>query len=145
MILRSSNKMKLDVDPFPANINMIDFKEKRVLVQTNQVGSTKGKNVIISDEPHFEMSASRREAIAPGIPRAKMIKSKSPKPGVWKENLRYMPKKHGAPHVEHATGKICTTKAVQCVPKAVGGGGGYKRRRSPSIERGHQSRTRTTQ
>jgi hypothetical protein len=90
------------------------------------------------------MSTSRQEAIAPGIPRAKMIKSKSPKPGVWKENLRYMPKKHGAPHVEHATGKICTTKAVQCVPKA-GGGGGYKRRRSPSIERGHQSRTRTTQ
>jgi hypothetical protein len=42
--------MKLDVDPFPANINMINFEEKRVLVQTSQASSTQGKNVIVSDE-----------------------------------------------------------------------------------------------
>jgi hypothetical protein len=51
--------MKLDVDLFPANVNTINFKEKRVLVQTSQAGSTKGKNVIVSDKPRFEMYAPR--------------------------------------------------------------------------------------
>jgi hypothetical protein len=32
--------MKLDTDPFPMNINMINFKEKRVLVRTSQEDTT---------------------------------------------------------------------------------------------------------
>jgi hypothetical protein len=92
LILGSSNKTKLDVDPFPANVNMINYEEKRVLVWTSKAGCTRGKNAIVSDGPYFEMSAPRREAAALGIPRAKMIKLKSLEPGVWKDNLRYMPR-----------------------------------------------------
>jgi hypothetical protein len=33
--------MKLDVDPFP--VDMINFEERRVLVRTDQVATTKGK------------------------------------------------------------------------------------------------------
>jgi hypothetical protein len=40
--------MKLDTDPFPMNVNMINFEEKRVLVQMSQAKSTRGKNVIVS-------------------------------------------------------------------------------------------------
>jgi hypothetical protein len=61
--------MKLDVDPFL--VDMVDFGEKRILVWTDQASTTRGKNVIISDEL-----------------RNKMIKPCSPEPGVWKENTR---------------------------------------------------------
>jgi hypothetical protein len=48
----------------------LDVEEKKVLVQTDQVESTKGKNVIVSDELHN-----------------RMIKPRSPQVGVWKENV----------------------------------------------------------
>jgi hypothetical protein len=50
---------------------VIHFKGKNVLVSASQAEMTKGKDVIISDEP-----------------RARMVKPRSPKPGVWKVNQR---------------------------------------------------------
>jgi hypothetical protein len=67
LTLGDGHKMKLDIDPFSVNVNMINFKEKRILVGTSQADTTREKNVIVFDEP-----------------RSKMIKPKSPKPGVWK-------------------------------------------------------------
>jgi hypothetical protein len=59
-----SPQMKLDKDPSPANMNMIEINEKKVLVRPSQAESTKGKEVIIGEERP---------------PR--MIKPKSPKDG----------------------------------------------------------------
>jgi hypothetical protein len=59
--------MKLDVDSF--SVDLIEFEKKKILVRTDQVDTTKGKNVIISDEL-----------------RNKRIKPRSPEVGVWKEN-----------------------------------------------------------
>jgi hypothetical protein len=39
--------MRLDSDPFLANVNMINFEEKKFLVHTSQAESTKGKNVVV--------------------------------------------------------------------------------------------------
>jgi hypothetical protein len=33
LTLEDGQKMKLDTDPFPMNVNMINFEEKRVLVR----------------------------------------------------------------------------------------------------------------
>jgi hypothetical protein len=63
--------MKLDTDPFPMNVNMINFEEKRVLVLTSQADMTKGRNVIVSDEP-----------------RVRMVKPKNQELDVWKINQR---------------------------------------------------------
>jgi hypothetical protein len=43
--------MRLDAYPFPVNMNMINLKEKQVLVWTSQANTTKGKRVIVLDEP----------------------------------------------------------------------------------------------
>jgi hypothetical protein len=56
--------MKLDKDPFPANMNMVEFNGKKVLVRPSQDKSTKGKDVVIGEERPL-----------------KMIKPKSPKGG----------------------------------------------------------------
>jgi hypothetical protein len=61
--------MKLDKDPFLANMNMVELKGKKVLVRPSQAESTKGKDVIIGEERP---------------PR--MIKPKSPKRGQWPKN-----------------------------------------------------------
>jgi hypothetical protein len=61
--------MRLDTNPFPANVNMIDFEGNMVLVHPSQAGTTKGKNVVLSDEP-----------------RAKMLKPRNPELGEWKVN-----------------------------------------------------------
>jgi hypothetical protein len=61
--------MKLDKDPFPMNMNMVELNGKNVLVRPSQVESTKGKDVIIGEEQP---------------PR--MIKPKSPKGGQWQKN-----------------------------------------------------------
>jgi hypothetical protein len=42
--------MKLDKDSFPANMNMVDLKGKKVMVQPSQVESTKGKEIIIKED-----------------------------------------------------------------------------------------------
>jgi hypothetical protein len=45
-----SPQMKLDKEPFPVNMNMVELDEKKVLVQPSQAESTKGKNVVIGEE-----------------------------------------------------------------------------------------------
>jgi hypothetical protein len=42
--------MKLDKDPFPVNMNIIELDGKKVLVQPSQAESTKGKDIIVGDE-----------------------------------------------------------------------------------------------
>jgi hypothetical protein len=61
--------MKLDKDPFPTNMNMVELYGKKVLFQPSQVKSTKGKDIIIGEERP---------------PR--MIKPKSLKGSQWKKN-----------------------------------------------------------
>jgi hypothetical protein len=61
--------MKLDKDPFPTNMNMVKLERKKVLVRPSQVVTTKGKEVIISEELPLWM-----------------IKPKSPKDGQWQKN-----------------------------------------------------------
>jgi hypothetical protein len=58
--------LKLDKDPFPTNMNMVELKGKKVLVRLSQAESTKGKDVVVGEE---------------WPPR--MIKPKSPKGGQW--------------------------------------------------------------
>jgi hypothetical protein len=40
--------MKLDTDPFP--VSMVELEHKKILVCTDQDETTKGKNVVISDD-----------------------------------------------------------------------------------------------
>jgi hypothetical protein len=61
--------MKLNKDPFPANMNMVELKAKKVLIWPSQAKMTKGKEVIIGEE---------------WTPR--MIKPKSLKDGEWQKN-----------------------------------------------------------
>jgi hypothetical protein len=56
--------MKLNNDPFLVNMNMIELKGKKVLVQPSQVEMTKGKEVVIGEERP-----------------SRIIKTKSPKDG----------------------------------------------------------------
>jgi hypothetical protein len=64
-MLGEGTKMKL---------NLIIFEEKRVLVRTDQADTTRGKKVIVSDEP-----------------RLKMMVPKNPEPGEWKVNRSSRP------------------------------------------------------
>jgi hypothetical protein len=67
--------MKLDTDPFP--IGMVELMDKKVLVRMDQAETTKGKNVVVSDEL-----------------RNWTIKPHNPKSGMWKENkLRKLAKR----------------------------------------------------
>jgi hypothetical protein len=72
LTLGDGHHMKLDTDPFPANVNTIKFEEVKVLVHLEQADSMRGKNIIVSDEP-----------------RPRMLKPRSPEPGVWKVNQRW--------------------------------------------------------
>jgi hypothetical protein len=45
-----SPQMKLDNDPFPTNMNMVELDGKKVLVRPSQAESTKGKEVVIAEE-----------------------------------------------------------------------------------------------
>jgi hypothetical protein len=69
LTLDDGGKMKLDSDPFP--VSMVELMDKKVLVRTDQVETTKGKNVVISDEL-FKW----------------MIKPHNPNIGVWKEKWK---------------------------------------------------------
>jgi hypothetical protein len=42
--------MKLDKDPFPMNMNMVELEGKKVLVQPSQAKTIKGKEVVIGEE-----------------------------------------------------------------------------------------------
>jgi hypothetical protein len=59
--------MKLDKDPFSANLNM-EFKGKKVMVRPSPGESTKGKEVVIGEERSL-----------------RIIKPKSPKDGQWQK------------------------------------------------------------
>jgi hypothetical protein len=45
-----SPQIKLDKDPFPTNMNMVELDGKKVLVRPSQAESTKGKEVTIEDD-----------------------------------------------------------------------------------------------
>jgi hypothetical protein len=66
--------MKLDTDSFP--IGLIEIEHKKILVRTDQAETTKGKNVVISDDLCNQM-----------------IKPNNPEIGVWKENMQRKPAK----------------------------------------------------
>jgi hypothetical protein len=78
LTLGDGGKMKLDTDPFP--ISMVKLMDKKILVCTDQAKTTKGKNVVVSDE-----LCNR------------MIKPNNPKIGVWKENMLRKPAKRVKP------------------------------------------------
>jgi hypothetical protein len=48
LTLGSGGKMKLDTDPFP--IGMVELEQKKILGHTDQADTTKGRNVIVSDD-----------------------------------------------------------------------------------------------
>jgi hypothetical protein len=68
LTLGDGGKMKLDTDPFP--IGLVELELKKILVRTDQVETTKGKNVIML-----------------GDLQNQMIKPHNPEVGVWKENV----------------------------------------------------------
>jgi hypothetical protein len=61
--------MKLDTNPFP--VSMVELEHRKILVRTEQAKTTKGKNVVVSD--------NRRNW---------MIKPHNLEIGVWKENVQ---------------------------------------------------------
>jgi hypothetical protein len=42
--------MKLDKDPFPTNLSMVELEGKKVMVWTSQTESTKGKEIVMGEE-----------------------------------------------------------------------------------------------
>jgi hypothetical protein len=68
--------MQLDVNPFP--VNVVGFEAKKIVVHRDQAETTKGKNVVISDELG-----------------QRIIKLKSPEVRVWKDNVVRRPPKKG--------------------------------------------------
>jgi hypothetical protein len=70
--------MKLGTDPFP--IGMVELMDKKILVRRDQAKTTKGKNMVISNELHN-----------------RMIKPHNLKIGVWKENMLWKPAKRVKP------------------------------------------------
>jgi hypothetical protein len=69
--------MKLDKDPFLANMNTVELDGKKVLVQPSQDELTKGKEVIIGEER-----------------QPRMIWPKNLEIGQWKKNERSKPWSH---------------------------------------------------
>jgi hypothetical protein len=49
--------MKLDVDPFP--VSMVNLEEKKIMVRSDQASTTKGENVVMSDEIRNRMMVPR--------------------------------------------------------------------------------------
>jgi hypothetical protein len=46
-MLGDRHHVRLDTDPFSANVNMINFEEVKVLVRSRQADTTNGKKVIL--------------------------------------------------------------------------------------------------
>jgi hypothetical protein len=105
--------MKLDTDPFLVNVNLINFEEKMVLVRTRQADTTRGKNVIVSDDP-----------------RARMVKPRSLEFGVWKVNHRRWTGPKVKPTSSMLLEKYVQQQWVNMFHRL--GGGGVKRARSPT-------------
>jgi hypothetical protein len=82
-------QMKLDKDSFPTNMNMVDLKGKKVMVQPSQVESTKGKEIIIKeDRPPM------------------MIKPKSLRDGQWAEEWEEKAAEVPKCHIQHPHGQV---------------------------------------
>jgi hypothetical protein len=50
-----SPQIKLDKDPFLANMNTVKLDGKKVLVQPSQAESTKGKEILVGEERQLRM------------------------------------------------------------------------------------------
>jgi hypothetical protein len=72
-----SPQMKLNKDPFLANMNMVELDGKKVLVQPSLAVSTKDKEVVIGEER-----------------QPRMISPKNLEISRWKENERSKPRSH---------------------------------------------------
>jgi hypothetical protein len=72
-----SPQIKLDKDPFLANMNTVKLDGKKVLVQPSQAESTKGKEILVGEER-----------------QPRMIRPKNPEIGRWKKNERSKPRSH---------------------------------------------------
>ena len=59
--------MKLDQNPFPAHIHMLELNNSKVLIRPSQAELAKEKNIIIGEE-RYEPSRSHQEAPAKEIP-----------------------------------------------------------------------------
>jgi hypothetical protein len=70
--------MKLDTNSFP--VSMVELEHKKILVRTDQAKTTKGKNMVISNDLHN-----------------RMIRPHNPKIGVWKVNVQRKPAKRVKP------------------------------------------------
>jgi hypothetical protein len=68
LTLWDGGKTKLNTNPFP--ISMVELEHKKILVRKDQAETTKGKNMVVSND-----LCNR------------MIKPHNPKIGVWKENV----------------------------------------------------------
>jgi hypothetical protein len=68
LTLGDGGKMMLDKDLFL--VGMVSLEEKKVLVWSDQASTTKGKNVVMSDEL-----------------RNRMMVPRNPEVSVWKENI----------------------------------------------------------
>ena len=66
--------MKLDQNPFPAHIHMLELNNPKVLIRTNQAESAKEKNIIIGEE-RSEHSKSHQEAPAKKVPEESLKNS----------------------------------------------------------------------
>jgi hypothetical protein len=53
LTLADGGKMKLDMDPFL--ISMVELEQKKILVRIDQAETTKGRNVVVSDDLHNQM------------------------------------------------------------------------------------------
>jgi hypothetical protein len=53
--------MKLDIGPFP--ISMVELMDRKVLVRTDEAKTSKGRNVIVSDELRNRMIKPHNLAI----------------------------------------------------------------------------------
>jgi hypothetical protein len=69
--------MKLNKDPFPTNMNMVELERKKVLVRPSQAESIKGKEVIIGEERP-----------------SRMIEPKSLRGDQWQKNEGNKPQQH---------------------------------------------------
>jgi hypothetical protein len=78
LTLGDRGKMKLDTNPFP--VGMVELMNKKILVRTDQVETTKGKNVVIFDDL-----------------RNRMIKPHNIEVVMWKENVLRKPVKRVKP------------------------------------------------
>jgi hypothetical protein len=121
LTLGDGGKMKLDVDLFP--VNTIGFGEKKILVRTDQAETTKGKNVVVSDEL-----------------RNQMVKPRSPEVGVWKENVRRKPAQKISPD-----SSMLIDKYVRQRERRYGQQSGFKREGSPGYHGAGSPRDYRTQ